>query len=268
MDANCFDTIKDKGGKFSAFVVSDVDDTYSRAVRKFQSRAPSCVNTLDKSEIFKLPLNENSHRITYATITKSFPDCLDHDIISDTFDQVDALVTKLIEALAKKTLDYELDGDVYNLFEAPTKDHVHVYFNNITSYGNPNIERENSNRNNEFMVPFHVDNGLYLLITPFSNHGLEIELSNGEVISTSDVDSNSIIVLFGRGLTDWMLQNSGQCRTKFFPAPHAVPSFVSPKISYRSVYARMKIAPYEAIPYDDQYTYKENPSNIKSFGEV
>ena len=27
-----------------------------------------------------------------------------------------------IEALAKKKLDYELDGDVYNLVEAPTKE--------------------------------------------------------------------------------------------------------------------------------------------------
>ena len=265
-----FETLKDGGGKFSAFVVSNIDEAYSRAVDKFQSRSPSCVNGLNKNEIFQMPLTDNSHRITYATITKSFPDCLDHDIISDTFDQVDALVTKLIEKLADKKLDYEVDGDVYNLLEAPTKDHVHVYFNNITSYGKMESEMRNAKTSgeNEFMVPFHVDNGLYLLITPFSKHGLQIELSNGEVMSTSNVDTNSIIILFGRGLTEWLLQNSDECKTKFFPAPHAVPSFASSKISYRSVYARMKVVPYEAVPYTSQYTSRNHAANVKTFGEV
>ena len=270
IDAKYFDTLRDSGGKFSAIVVSDVADEYSQALRKFQSRAPSCVKGLGKNEIFKLPLNENSHRITFATITKSFPDCLDHDIISEKFDEVDALITKLIEVLTKQELDYEVNGDIFNLFEAPTKDHVHVYFNNITSHGKQANQKRGikSSRSDKFMVPFHVDNGLYLLITPFSNHGLQIELSNGEVVSTSDVDSDSIIILFGRGLTDWMLQDSDQCRTNFFPAPHAVPSFVSSKISYRSVYARMKVAPYDAIPHNDRNISEKELSVIKSFGDV
>ena len=57
---------------------------------------------------------------------------------------------------------------------------------------------------------------LYLLLTPFPNHGLEINLSNGLTISTNDLDSDSILVLMGRGLTDWLLQQNSN-KNLFYP---------------------------------------------------
>ena len=50
----------------------------------------------------------------------------------------------------------------------------------------------------------------------------------------------------GRGLTDWLLQNERQ--TDFHPVPHAVPSLTDSSVAHRAVYARMKVAPLDAIP--------------------
>lgn len=238
--ANYFDKLRDGGGVFSAFVITDMDETYSQALIDFQSSAPSCMKSIERNQIFELPLNEENHRLTFATITKHFPDCFNHKVLSKTFDQVDVLITKFIEILVNKQLTYEENGSIYDLVEAPIKDHIHVYFNNISSTSNKKRRKWVSKTLPEdyYMVPFHVDNGLYLMITPFSNHGLQIQHSDGEIISSSNLDTNSLIILFGRGLTEWLLQTSRKSRENFFPAPHAVPSFTSPTISYRSVYAR------------------------------
>ncbi len=56
------------------------------------------------------------------------------------------------------------------------------------------------------MVPFHVDNGLYLLVTPTKDSPLIIWQSDGTPASTEGLPEDSLVVLFGRGLTEWMLQ--------------------------------------------------------------
>ena len=50
----------------------------------------------------------------------------------------------------------------------------------------------------------------------------------------------------GRGLTEWLLQNEQQ--TDFHPVPHAVPSLTDSSVAHRAVYARMKVAPLDAVP--------------------
>ena len=268
--ANYFDKLRDGGGVFSAFVITDMDETYSQALIDFQSSAPSCMKSIERNQIFELPLNEENHRLTFATITKHFPDCFNHKVLSKTFDQVDVLITKFIEILVNKQLTYEENGSIYDLVEAPIKDHIHVYFNNISSTSNKKRRKWVSKTLPEdyYMVPFHVDNGLYLMITPFSNHGLQIQHSDGEIISSSNLDTNSLIILFGRGLTEWLLQTSRKSRENFFPAPHAVPSFTSPTISYRSVYARMKVAPFKATPHVTLSESNGYSLPLKTFEEV
>ena len=41
----------------------------------------------------------------------------------------------------------------------------------------------------EYMVPFHMDNGIYLLITPFSGHGLKIKTSVGTIVNTDSIEN-------------------------------------------------------------------------------
>ncbi len=103
------------------------------------------------------------------------------------------------------------------------------------------------------MVPFHVDNGLYLIITAFPDHGLLVKPSGidgpGSVLETDSLDMGSIIVLMGRGLTDWLFQDDIiKAKKMFHPVPHAVPALGSSGFKARSVYARMKVAPLEAVP--------------------
>ena len=45
----------------------------------------------------------------------------------------------------------------------------------------------------DYMVPFHVDNGLYLMITPYPGHGLEIKTSSGTIVKTDSIESDSVI---------------------------------------------------------------------------
>ena len=57
----------------------------------------------------------------------------------------------------------------------------------------------------DMMVPYHVDNGLYLIITSFPGHGLKLKNSDGNEMETDNLAANDILVLMGRGLTDWLL---------------------------------------------------------------
>jgi hypothetical protein len=98
----------------------------------------------------------------------------------------------------------------------------------------------------EFLVPFHIDNGLFLLLTPFPSPSLTVRLSDGSSVSTNGLGTDSVLVLMGRGLTEWLLQNEQQ--TDFHPVPHAVPSLADSSVTHRAVYARMKVAPLDAVP--------------------
>lgn len=121
-----------------------------------------------------------------------------------------------------------------------------------------------SSRRKEMMVPFHIDNGMYLIITPFPGHGLKIQTSSGEIIDTDELGYDSIIVLMGRGLTDWLLVDHPK-QEMFHAVPHAVDTLGS-EMSTRVIYARMKIAPIDAEPLASLY---QDYGGIKvTFGDV
>ena len=137
-------------------------------------------------------------------------------------------------------------GLIQDLSNSPIKQHLHVYTRKLTTAFD-----------NKFMVPFHVDNGLYLLITPFPGHGLKIKTSSGDIIDTDDIKADSVLVLMGRGLTDWLLRNSEKSQ-EFYAVPHAVEALTSsvPSIS-RSIFARMKTAPLEAVPLNGTIKFQD-----------
>lgn len=89
-----------------------------------------------------------------------------------------------------------------------------------------------------------------------------IKLSNGETVSTDGLGSDSILVLMGRGLTDWLLQVE---RTDFFPVPHAVPTLSGSRTQHRTVYARMKVAPQAAVP---SVSAKDSSKKLLTFSDI
>ena len=119
-------------------------------------------------------------------------------------------------------------------------------------------------QNDAMMVPYHVDNGLYLIITSFPGHGLKIKSSTGNEINTDNLHANDILVLMGRGLTDWLLRDH-QSKTLFHPVPHAVSQMTS-NLKQRSILARMKIpTSEEAIKAQMQFKdvfYNRDPERL------
>jgi hypothetical protein len=111
----------------------------------------------------------------------------------------------------------------------------------------------------KFLVPFHIDNGLFLLLTPFPSPSLLVKLSNGATVDTAGLASDTVLVLVGRGLTDWLLQRQP---VDLFAVPHAVPSMSGSLTVHRSVLARMKVAPQTAVP------ALETSSKHITFGDI
>ena len=84
------------------------------------------------------------------------------------------------------------------LKDSPVKSHIHVYNHEPSTNGDKESNTE------DMMVPYHIDNGIYLIITPFPHQGLKLKTSTGQEIQTN-LPSNSVLVLMGRALTDWLL---------------------------------------------------------------
>ena len=262
--SNKLDVLKDAGGKLSTFVITELGTDYQEALEKFHKEAPNCIKPNGHIQIpDRVQLPDGSFRQTYATESKTFPECLNSmGLLSRAFDDIDEKVAKLLSKFNNNHELQYISGDTENvpICHAPIKDHIHVY-----TKGHKSDDHKLENVEKEYLVPYHVDNGIYLLLTPFPHHGLEVQLSDGERLSTTDISSDSLIVLMGRGLTDWLLQLSKE--KPYFATPHAVPSLAESHISSRSVYARMKVAPGSAIPSMIEITQREG-EHLKPFQEI
>ncbi len=78
-------------------------------------------------------------------------------------------MASLVEAVVGRKLTFREPGEQYptSLVKAPRKDHMHLYFKH---------EDVDEDEDSSFMVPYHVDNGLFLLLTPFPGHPLQVNL--------------------------------------------------------------------------------------------
>merc|ERR1712156_308988 len=247
-----YENIRNEANKIGAFEVKNLGQSYYQSMQTFFLNAPLCLQ--QDQTLPNVVMNDGSVRTTFAkSNSNEYPNCLfdEIEVITKAFDQVDAFVTKIIEDIVEPgMLDYRVSddsGQIQDLANSPIKEHLHVYTKQDAN--------ESRTFNEKFMVPFHVDNGLYLLITPFPGNGLKIKLSNGVVIDTDDVKADSILVLIGRGLTDWLLHGKDQ-RKEFHAATHAVEALGSMPYSGRSVFARMKVAPLEAVPVNGTIKFK------------
>ena len=227
----------DDGGKFGAFIVKNLGQDYSNSVEALSKNAQNCLK--EYPLLPRLDMNDASIRTTFASTQKESPECLSSEIstIVEAFDKIDTFVTNFIEMEVGK-IEYFIGErkDSKALKNSPIKEHLHLYEKNVSS-----------SVKSSKMVPFHIDNGLYLIITPFMNHGLQIQTSSGKVYDSSKmVKNDEALVLIGRGLTDWLLQGDSKNRGNFYAVPHAVES-MSENLDTRTVFARMKLVPLDAV---------------------
>ena len=96
-----------------------------------------------------------------------------------------------------------------------------------------------------------MDSGLLLFLTQFQQHPVIIKNRDGNNVNTDKLGNNAVIVIIASALPNWLLKNK-KSSSKFFPAPHAVPS-LSQVLPHRTVLARMKIVPDTAVPVSDHH---------------
>jgi hypothetical protein len=160
--------------------------------------------------------------------------------ISQTFDAVEAVMAGVMgRLLGNASLHVRLeDGRPMGLLDLPVKTHLHVYHAPTAAA----VETKE-----QHSLPMHVDNGLYLLLTPDQSLPLLMRSKSGRAIRTGQVGPDAVLFLLGRGLTDWLVPETAE-ETAFTPALHAVPSLAKTGVTTRTVVARMKVAPLTAVP--------------------
>ena len=238
--------LKDEGGKIGVFQVTNLPSSFVQSHEKLLSDAPNCLNrkTVHHShmDLPRVRMADGSMRITAASEEGKLPSCLHMEGMLAVYDKIDALVARVIDKAVGQDLGYVTGSEKHPvlLANAPVKDHVHLY----EEAGEEGKDQDV--HSGDFMVPYHADNGMYLILSPFKGSGLSVKLSNGKAVSTSDLGPGSLLVLVGRGLTEWLLQDGGfEDEEMFYPVLHAVPRL---NVHQRTVYARMKVAPQGAIP--------------------
>jgi len=247
------DALKDGGDNLGVIEIANLGFDYQNALKNLVENAPHCFEKSKDTVPRSILLPDRSSRTTFATTNRTYLNCLEMDVLSKTFDEIDLELTKVLDKFSEHyssdmgfkcdKLGYILRDKTIPIEEALEKEHIHVYSTKVDiAMANPQEDHLSNH-----LVPFHVDNGLYLIITPFPGHGMNVELSDGEIVSTSHVASDSALVLLGRGLSDWLLSSSISSKKHFFAVPHSVPSLVGSDFEERTVYARMKVPPPSSI---------------------
>ena len=111
------ENFKDSSHKIGAFVVSQMDDSYQKAVENFYKNAPDCLKK-HSDKLPNLKMNDGSFRTTFANQIGQEEirlECLNSEIetISEYFDTVDSFVTKLIESVADGPVTYHSENRNY-----------------------------------------------------------------------------------------------------------------------------------------------------------
>ena len=218
-----------------ALIFTGLGEEYSLALASLSRRAPYC---LEQSGL-KVEMDDGSERITVArdtlAATGAFPDCvkLEAEIVGEAFDRVDKLFSQMMRQQFGENLDVveEERNETKAWEDFDSKTHLHVY------------RRSNKVSSKVMALPYHTDNGMYVLLTPSSVLPLRTIDRRGEV-SLLDSDSSSVILILGTGLTSWLMPDSG-----LYAAPHGLPALATILSSTpRTVMARMRVAPPASLP--------------------
>lgn len=244
---------------------------YTAALKQLRAAAPDCMSASafdDDSTVKEVLLEDGLRRRTVAVGQPQaenniggWPACVRPEVaaVEAAFDLVEQeLVAALGRLLGNETLLVAAPGDrgtltVLSLPQLAAKTHLHVYDNSEVA----RIEEEDGNTEGDTLsLPYHLDNGLYLLLTPSPVRPLRLRTRGGRPVRTDNVPDadDAVIFLLGRGLTDWLLAaGSGDDKANRYrhlvPALHAVPSLRGTLVgTTRTVVARMRVAPLDAMP--------------------
>ena len=110
-------------------------------------------------------------------------------------------------------------------------------------------KRNKSESLRSFAAPPHQDNGLILYLTPFAQHPLMLTDRDGFRIDTSSLGEDAVLILFGRALSGWLLSEA----TDQFHAPTHGVLTIPETVHYRTVMARMKMLPDNALSQHGEY---------------
>jgi hypothetical protein len=248
---------------------------YSTALRQLRAAAPDCmaaVSDVTPNAVKQVDLEDGLRRRSLVQMTDpeddnreaEWPDCFKAEMAAVTaaFDLVEReLVAALGRLLGNQTLLVAVPESrskaltLRGLPELAAKTHVHVYDNSLVSEQEQQTEEDDGEE--ALSMPYHLDNGLYLLLTPSPVRPLRLKSRSGRLVRTESVDADdAVIFLLGRGLTDWLLTGNSDAASHgteryrhLVPALHAVPSLLgTPPATTRTVVARMQVAPLGAVP--------------------
>jgi len=217
-----------------ALAVTGLPSQYGTALSNLQSFAGNCLQN-HNYPVFHLA--DGSLRQTLAVDSEhlersDLPECIEEDlkIIEDYFTEIDDLISTWIMRIAgQDQVEWKVDERSFELDQKLFKDHLHVYQRNV----NETLQK------NSYSVPFHKDRGLILYVSHSPDHPVQIKNKKGSLLNTSNLDMNSVIVILGSGLTDWLLENS-----HLHASSHGVPSLTE-QLTHRVVVARMKFGSKE-----------------------
>lgn len=216
-----------------AVIFTGLGDEYTAAIERMTEKAPSCLDGA-----LKVTMDDGSQRFTLArdtiSSTEPLPPCLAKEaaVITDAFDRIDEFFSQeLKQAFGQKLNVFDpTQNSMIPWEDHNSKTHLHVY------------SRSNQSNNAIYSLPYHTDNGFYVLLTPSDNLPLRSISRDGSVHLFPGKDN--VILILGTGLTEWLLPEEG-----LYPAPHALPALSNSLTSTpRTVMARMKVAPAQSLP--------------------
>merc|ERR1719436_1558835 len=197
-----------------AIAVDGLSAEYTQAVESLRLNNPNCL----KGSL-RVKLTDGVERFSHIQSNNEEPPrCIkaDYEAIINTFNTVEAQITEVIgQLVGNSSLLVKENMQIKKTSQLETKTHVHQ------------------------------DNGLWLLMTPADVLPVVMKTRAGQLVNTDQLSSDSVMFLVGRGLTDWLLQDTAN---SFIAPPHAVQSLAGSGIGQRTVMARMKIAEYDATP--------------------
>ncbi len=222
-------------------------------IRRLSENLVTCDLSPEESDIFRSRTLDGSLRATFATAAR------------DEFVQCDETVRELVRTYKERTRDIGLHvaefldsltphgvrsiKDLISDEDATSLDHFHVY----RAEGSSNSP-DTAVVSKDHSIPFHVDMGLFLILTPATWVGgrseipdydsdLIIKRKDGSTFPLAPRNPGSVILLVGAGLSNWMSGGSSGLRA----AVHAVNPISSVLGGNRVVLGRMFLPPMDAI---------------------
>jgi len=235
-----YQTFTKKLGDDGFIVFENVGKIYVKALNGLRKQAPVCLK-----DSLEVDLDDGAKRFTIArdSNNQTFPACVDKNTqtVLRYFDKIDNYISNY--AVFGDHLNIVNEGNSLDIEDLPSKTHIHVY---------SKTEVKSNKDISDLSLPFHTDNGLYLLLTPSQTSPLQVQHRNGSVQELM-VPDDSVIFMIGTGLSPWLIP---QRLTTFYAPPHAVPRLSSTRS--RTVLARMKVAPVTATNSNSDLTFGEH----------